>query len=310
MRVPIRSAPDAVSFIAAYDRRRTVHGPQLRSDEPDRTRSCPSRRAPAWRRAAWPDGTGPVWHRKDGGTGISAEAARCRRRQWAPYRPAGATGLHARRCRGSRPIRTPAGREAAGNPRNQDKRHEKECPQVSNEETMMECEADEAVRAMPLAVRATTRKAAAKPAAKKPAAKKPAAKKAAAKKPAAKKAAAKKPAAKKAVAKKPAAKKAVAKKPAAKKAVAKKPAAKKAVAKKPAAKKAAAKKPAAKKAVAKKPAVKKAAAKKPAAKNAVAKKPAVKKAAKATAAKKPAVRRPRKVAAPAMDAPAMPESMA
>jgi outer membrane biosynthesis protein TonB len=99
----------------------------------------------------------------------------------------------------------------------------------------------EARSAMPLAMRAATKKAPAKkPAAKKTAAKKPAAKKAAPKKAAAKRTTtARKPAAKKA-----APKKAAAKKPAAKKAApAKKPAAKKAAAKKPAAKKPAARKP-------------------------------------------------------------------
>jgi hypothetical protein len=93
----------------------------------------------------------------------------------------------------------------------------------------------EARSAMPLAMRAATKKAAPKKtAAKKPAAKKPAARKAAPKKAAAKRTTtARKPAAKKAPAKKPAARKtAAAKKPAARKTAAKKPA--KAAAKKPA----------------------------------------------------------------------------
>lgn len=91
----------------------------------------------------------------------------------------------------------------------------------------------EAGRAMPMAMRAATKKAPAKKAApKKAAAKKPAAKKAAPKKAAAKRTTtARKPAAKKAAPKKAAA----AKKPVAKKAAVKKPAAKKAAAKKPAA---------------------------------------------------------------------------
>jgi len=118
---------------------------------------------------------------------------------------------------------------------------DKEFPRVSNDEL-------ELIRAQPLAMRATTKKAVKKPAKK---AAKPAAAKAAVKKAAPKKAAAKKPAAKKAAPKKAVA----AKKAAPKKAAAKKAAPKKAVAaKKAAPKKAAAKKPAAKKAPKKAPA--------------------------------------------------------
>src|ERR1035437_2497940 len=133
-----------------------------------------------------------------------------------PARRSDQTGLRAGRCRASRRPMDTAATISWWHVLKQ--RHDKESSQVNTDGIDTQATSSDAVCAQPMAIRAVTKKAAAKPAAKKAA--KPAAKKAAAK-PAAKKAA--KPAAKKAAAK-PAEKKAA--KPAAKKAAAK-PAAKK-----------------------------------------------------------------------------------